>query len=428
MFGLFFDKNYEECLSLLGINRFTNKITYCQLLSARDKNKGLSNSNPNEAAARTFRDLVILNEQLPIEDRIVLCLEKLTKLKIWYFDGKVNENLFLAIKEDLDGLIEEFAGNQYLSDFYQALSKMGVIVPITHDQLRTYSLVFVVSGTKNQYTAIEAAKKFIIDVVAKNVEHYSNCVKEEVKEIIFVLSKDPAIPAHTFSLILDSVVQQNSATHQNNTPSVTKSISATRCSFRIGDGKQLAPIEFGAAAVALSIDGSQECLAELVDTNQSMVQKEISSKAAAVRLHLVALQTAALYVVADKLSSDDNVLLEIAEGIVQGYTALFTDEDGKLMGANNPRNLYELFRDYAKSLTQELNEITPELLPKHPNNWGPNSILVVDNIVGQCNIGVLVRDNPAERARLEKIVSKNGISLLLRLLLTKTIAYDVGEL
>jgi len=120
---------------------------------------------------------------------------------------------------------------------------------------------------------------------------------------------------------------------------------------------------------------------------------------------------------------------EIAEGIVNGFTALFKDEDGKIIGADNPRSLYELFRVYVGSLNEELDEIVRELEEKKTNLSGENfsnvtSALLVNNLGVQCGIGRLLLLNSVEKLRLEQIVSRVGIALLLRLIIHKHLTYS----
>lgn len=428
MFGIFFDKNYEECLGLLGVNALTNQISYGQLLSARDKNKSLSNSNPNEAAARTFRDLVVLNEQLPADHRIALCLEKIGALKIWHFDGKVNQNLYFAIKEDLDGLIERYVGKEYMTHFYQALSKMGLIVPVTHDQLRTYSLHFIFYGKRNQYPYIEAAKRFMIDVVAQSPEKYSNCAREEAKELIFVLSKEPTLLASTYSTILDSIARDNSATQQldacspmlSSADAVIQSNSSASRVFLMAGENPASPKQFGLAVAKIAIDTTRSDVTDMIGTQESAIQQGIASRALLVHLHLFVLQSAVSYVYAAKLLAlPKDVLAEIHEGIMEGFAKFLVTADGRSVGGSMAELFHKLFSLYGNSLFQEAGEESSDYL----TGMGPTASLVTNAIAHQCDVEVLLNDNPMERLRLELIASRCGIGLLWTLWKDKSITF-----
>jgi len=139
----------------------------------------------------------------------------------------------------------------------------------------------------------------------------------------------------------------------------------------------------------------------------------------------LALTAGAYYVYANKLcASDKQVLIEVAQGLSDGFTALFTDKNGQLLNANNPRSLYELFQSYAGVLAHELDGINTEALATNPCGLGATAKLVIENISGQCGMEFVSANSPLERVMLKKIATTNGIGLLVRLLLGKKIAYS----
>jgi len=189
MFGLFFDKKYDSLFDELGIASFGNLIGHAKCSAAKSSNKDISGSKPEEAAVRTYRDLVLLNDKLPIEARIELGFDKYITIKALHFDGKVNVDLFMSIKSALNGLVERYVGDAYFYEFYKLLSEMGVISPITHDTLHFYSMIYLYRGKKLNQLVLYPAKDFLIEVIGANPETYSGCVKPEVHDVIKVMSK-----------------------------------------------------------------------------------------------------------------------------------------------------------------------------------------------------------------------------------------------
>ncbi len=198
----------------------------------------------------------------------------------------------------------------------------------------------------------------------------------------------------------------------------------TRC-FKTGSGGPIEPHEFGLIAVKMGIGSSQEAVNELIGTAELSGQQLIRSNRSSVQLHLLALTAGAYYVYANKLcASDKQVLIEVAQGLSDGFTALFTDKNGQLLNANNPRSLYELFQSYAGVLAHELDGINTEALATNPCGLGATAKLVIENISGQCGMEFVSANSPLERVMLKKIATTNGIGLLVRLLLGKKIAYS----
>lgn len=197
-----------------------------------------------------------------------------------------------------------------------------------------------------------------------------------------------------------------------NTDIVTSKSSANHRIFCFANGETLTPQEYGINAIKLSLEGSENAIKEIVGSNESRVQQEISAHRGPVQLHLIALQAAAFYVCANTLSSSNHdVLTDIAGGIADGFAAI--------MGEYHSDDLYDIYKDYGHLLAEELEK----------NNFdnfmdmGVTANLVVKNLSGQCNIDKILADNPIEKIRIEEIVRRNGIGLLLMLLAHRGITY-----
>lgn len=188
IFKIFFNQNFEKLINDLGITEFNDVIGFGELAAIRDYTKNVSGSKPEEAAARAFRDLVILNNKIPIEQRLEKGLEKIGLLKLWHFDGKVNIDLHLNIKASIEQLVSEYVGEQYENIFHEGLKKYGVIIPIEHDTLRRISLALLYGGKKSNKPPLDAAHKFYMDIIVKNSKQYSSCVQEDAKEVLQILA------------------------------------------------------------------------------------------------------------------------------------------------------------------------------------------------------------------------------------------------
>ena len=192
----------------------------------------------------------------------------------------------------------------------------------------------------------------------------------------------------------------------------------------MSSGECLDPHSFGVFAVKTAIEDSQQAVDEMIGTGELPGQQSIRSNKGTVQLHLLALIVGVLYVCANKLcSSNRQVLTEVGSGLSDGFTALFTEDNGKLSNPSNPRSLYGLFQEYAGSLANEVNSIDPETLGDNPFDMGATARLVVDNIGGQCGIQPILADSSLERVMLERIAATYGVTLLIRLVLAKQICY-----
>ncbi len=176
--------------------------------------------------------------------------------------------------------------------------------------------------------------------------------KDEIEDSSHHLSSSEIHPlvfapaSTTASGATESIKSKSPPPKQNRTP----------C-FKTGGGGSIEPHAFGLIAVKIGISSSQEAVEELIGTAKLDGQRLIRSNRSSVQLHLLALAAGAYYVYANKLcSSDKKILIEVAQGLSDGFTALYTDKNGRLLNANNPRSLYELFESYAGVLAHELED------------------------------------------------------------------------
>lgn len=192
IFKRFFDSRFENLVDELGVTRFRSFFSAEELATIRNDGRVGLGSKPEEAAARAFRDLVILNQKIPIETRLEVTFEKLSVLKSWHFDDKVNVDLHLGIKEKLENLLRTYVGEEYEREYYDAVSKTGVITPIVHDTLRTIALGFLYGGKKLGILPSEAAYRLFWNVIMKQKGTYGRCVVggEQVLELLSPASPD----------------------------------------------------------------------------------------------------------------------------------------------------------------------------------------------------------------------------------------------
>lgn len=192
----------------------------------------------------------------------------------------------------------------------------------------------------------------------------------------------------------------------------SKSSSNHRRTFCFIDGESLTPLEYGINTIKLSLEGSANVIKEIIGSNESKVQQEISAHRGPVQLHLIALQASVFYVCANTLSSSNHdVLTDVAGGVASGLDAI--------MGEYHSDNLYDIFKDYGHSLAKELERNDYDNFI----DMGETANLVVKNISGQCNLDKFLAENPIEKLRIEEIVRRNGIGLLLMLLANRGITY-----
>ena len=86
---------------------FGSAFSIQELARIREDAKGTFFGNPEEAAARAFHNLVVLNQKIPTEQRLEICFEKILRLKLWHFNDKVNVDLHLGIRASFEKLLSE---------------------------------------------------------------------------------------------------------------------------------------------------------------------------------------------------------------------------------------------------------------------------------------------------------------------------------
>lgn len=231
-----------------------------------------------------------------------------------------------------------------------------------------------------------------IDEISEAKRHASSWLIESLKS--------------TGAQVIEEVV------NSSNADTVTSKSSTNRRTFCFANGETMTPQEYGINAIKFSLEGSESTIQEIIGSNESKIQQEISANRGPVQLHLMALQAAAFYVCANTLSSSDHdVLTDVAGGIANGFAAI--------MGEYHSDNLYDIFKDYGHSLAKELKRNDCDNFI----DMGATAQLVGKNISGQCNIDTILADNPIEKLRIEEIVRRNGIGLLLTLLVHRGITY-----
>ncbi|PKO84519.1 MAG: hypothetical protein CVU17_02690 [Betaproteobacteria bacterium HGW-Betaproteobacteria-11] len=195
--------------------------------------------------------------------------------------------------------------------------------------------------------------------------------------------------------------------------------------FRVDGGEPMPHQHFGLFCVKNAMEDSRNATLELLGNSESEMQRRLADFAGPIQLHLLALKTAVLYTCGRQVCADgDQALDEMTVGILDGFVAILGGKESKLANENNVRSLYGLFSDYAASLAQELNDIGWDSL-KSTNRFdkGATSAFVVRNIAGQCGVTALLDNQPSERLRLETIVARIGMGLLLVLTLRKVVSY-----
>ena len=186
--GLFFNPKFEKLVDELGIPVFSEAFSVAELTKIRDEARDAFGSKPEEAAARAFRDLIVLNQNIPVEQRLEASFSKLALLKWWHFDGRVNVDLHGGIKKSIEELLSAYVGKTYEDDYYDQLKKMGVITPITHDTLRTIAFSFLYGGKKSAMSPRDAAYRLLKDVIIKDSAKYSACVIQEATQLFAQLA------------------------------------------------------------------------------------------------------------------------------------------------------------------------------------------------------------------------------------------------
>ncbi len=146
--NIFFNEKFEKLINELGVPAFSRAFSGKELATIRENAKSVLFGNPEEAAVRAVHNLVVLNQNIPIDQRLEMCFKQLMRLKLWHFNGNVNVDLHFNIRTSFEKLLSEYVGKSYEDNYYEALRQLGVVVPITHDTLRFLALSYLYHGKK----------------------------------------------------------------------------------------------------------------------------------------------------------------------------------------------------------------------------------------------------------------------------------------
>lgn len=182
-----YKSDFEEAITELGMREFRTQIDFNKLNEIRENAAGMFfGGKAKEAAARAYRDLVLLNEKITPEQRLDNGIANLLKIKVWHFHGKVNVDLHFAIKKSFDDILLQYVGSDYEKAFYNSLSTIGIIVPITHDNFKTICLSYMFRGKRDGMKSDSLLMPLIRNVLKPGKSTYINCVVPEAWEIIDV--------------------------------------------------------------------------------------------------------------------------------------------------------------------------------------------------------------------------------------------------
>lgn len=185
MFKFFFDKKFEQSVYALGFSEFGSAIDIGELATIRDHSKNVLGQNPQDAAVRAFRELILNNDEIPIEQRVEKSFSILQRM---LSDGKAFSKLYKDTKASVEHLICQYVGSKFENEFYDCLKERGVLVPIKHYQLRSIAIVTLYLKKKSNATPDDTAYDFFMDVMVKNADKYAGCMREEARGLLAVLS------------------------------------------------------------------------------------------------------------------------------------------------------------------------------------------------------------------------------------------------
>lgn len=173
LFNLFFSTNFDKVAGELGIPQWRNYYTTSQLEEIKKYSKDVLNESPEQGALRAFIQLVLQNEKIKLPERLESALSMRTKMKIWHVDKKVNLDFFQNYNRIMDELLNEYAGEKYLSEFYKTLREpFGLPYPILHDHLDLFSKMWVYKGVRNNKKAGDCAEDFFYNHIVANRKDY----------------------------------------------------------------------------------------------------------------------------------------------------------------------------------------------------------------------------------------------------------------
>jgi hypothetical protein len=195
--------------------------------------------------------------------------------------------------------------------------------------------------------------------------------------------------------------------------------------FALGGSDYTDPYDFGLGLVRGSVDGSQKMVGGMIGSAEMPSQLAIKSNHGPVQLHALALISATYYLCANKVSSTDrHALTRLATGLVDGFAAIFDSEARSESAQRNALSIYDLVKDYAQSLSDELNSLDPKTVGDDPFDMGATARLLVHNIAGQCGIQEALTASHLERLMLERIGRDCGILAVVKVLSEQGVTYS----
>jgi len=187
--------------------------------------------------------------------------------------------------------------------------------------------------------------------------------------------------------------------------------------FRFVNEESTPADAYGMKIVVLAIEVSSKQIEEMFGDNEAILKMNISEHTTVARAHIIALQIAVYYVLADRLCSSNRIVMEnVVKGIAHAMGIVF---DGATNGSDMAQFLHTQFQKYAASLVAELN--TPPS-SDNPFDTGATADLVAEYIRKDCQKDLLT-DNPVDELRFKLLAANTGIRLLLVLLSKKIVTY-----
>jgi len=132
---MFYKQRFYKCFSELELTSYGKFFSDAELLYIMQQSKA-QRSTPQEAAARAYRNLILSNPLVSLQEKLIdsfKCLDG--TIRWWHFERKLNADLLENMWAIRDQLLREFVGEQYENSYYRYLSDIGLIVPIEHYML-----------------------------------------------------------------------------------------------------------------------------------------------------------------------------------------------------------------------------------------------------------------------------------------------------
>lgn len=180
-----FDTLFEDGIRSLGLLELSQEINAEKLNSIRDSARGIFfGGRAEEAAVRAYRELVLLNPRISIEQRLEISFQNLIRIKQWRSQDKVNLDLLMATKQTTEELLSFYIGEEYENAYYEQLRQQGVVVPIKNDNFKIISDSYFFSMRRIGFTPEKIVHQLINNIYLKNKEGYASCMTEEARFVL----------------------------------------------------------------------------------------------------------------------------------------------------------------------------------------------------------------------------------------------------